>query len=305
MEAFIIAIDAGGTTISSAAVSSAKELLTDINTYPSYSDSKADCIIEHFADIIAETFRQAYTGTEPCMGISIGFPGPFNYEKGISYMRNIGKYDALYGMNFKEKLFDELQSRAFLDHFEAPIMLFANDASMFALGQYELQSVNGCQKLMCLTLGTGCGSTFIDNGRLVAGKYGIPDDGMIYHLPFKDGIVDDYISKRGILATAAEYGYNTNSTDVIDLFNDAINMNQKALKVFSRFGKNLLEAIMMTLESYQPDTIVLGGQISKSYCFFGSLLESYAHTQNINVIIADDSVKSALIGAASYFVLYS
>ncbi|HRP57404.1 hypothetical protein, partial [Agriterribacter sp.] len=40
--------------------------------------------------------------------MGIAMPGPFDYEKGISYITGLHKYEYLYGLNVKELLAAEL-----------------------------------------------------------------------------------------------------------------------------------------------------------------------------------------------------
>lgn len=301
MQEIIIVIDAGGTTISAAAASPELKIVSDIHLYPSNSKDNANDIVGHFINIIHDAFNTVFNGNQTCIGVSIGFPGPFDYVKGISYMKNIDKYDHLYDYPFKDALIKGLHIRPLPNQQQDIVFTFANDATMFVLGEYVRLAVEKNTRLMGITLGTGCGSTFIESGKLVAGEKGIPEDGMIYHLPYQDSILDDYISKRGILRIAKEHGYDSCSTDIVTIFNDAMLDNPKALNVFSDFGIHLLDALRKTMNTFQPDIIVIGGQIAKAYRFFGYRLDAYSKANGITINLAPDATASALIGACSYF----
>ena len=77
---------------------------------------------------------------------------------------------------------------------------FGNDAFMFGLGA---STRFPSERLLCLTLGTGLGSAFVENGQIVAGRHGIPSSGMLFAEPYRDHIVDSYFGKRGILNMAS------------------------------------------------------------------------------------------------------
>ena len=52
---------------------------------------------------------------------------------------------------------------------------------------------------LSITLGTGFGSAFISNRIPIVDGPLVPRLGCVYHLPYRDGIADDYFSTRGLL----------------------------------------------------------------------------------------------------------
>ncbi len=115
------------------------------------------------------------------------------------------------------QLLEETLSRATYDH-EAPsevilqswakalnpllttqkdlTMRFLNDATSFAVGEAWLGEGRGFQKVVVVTLGTGFGSAFVEDGVPVVSGDEVPKEGCLWHLPFKEGIADDYFSTR-------------------------------------------------------------------------------------------------------------
>ncbi|MGG3467511.1 hypothetical protein ABES02_08480 [Neobacillus pocheonensis] len=60
-------------------------------------------------------------------------------------------------------------------------MSFENDGRLFGLGT----STNfPAERLICLTIGTGLGSVFIDQGRIINNGPNIPSEGYISRSPF-------------------------------------------------------------------------------------------------------------------------
>ncbi len=300
MNKYIIALDVGGTTISAAAINITYEFLTEIYTYPAESEKDADSIVKHFGMIIDDIFQASSQSDRECIGVSIGFPGPFDYENGRSLMKNIGKYEKMYQYPFKEKLKDTLKSLGVCDE-ELPIV-FYNDALLFGLGEYVLLEGKEYERIMGITIGTGCGAAFIVKGELICGRNGIPDDGAIYHLPFKQSIIDDYISKRGILNLSKQLGYFHEKLDVIDLFHNAENKDTRAIQVFVSFGENLLEALRSIIVSFDPEIIVIGGQIANAYKFYGGLFNEFTKEKGIEVKLVEVTPISTLVGATYFFI---
>ncbi len=74
-----------------------------------------------------------------------------------------------------------------------------NDASAFAVGEAWAGSASGSNRSLAITFGTGFGSAFISNKIPVVDGPEVPRIGCVYHLPYKDGIADDYFSTRWFL----------------------------------------------------------------------------------------------------------
>src|SRR5690606_10353209 len=88
----------------------------------------------------------------------IAMPGPFDYENGISRMRNQDKYDHLYGMDIRR----ELAERIGLDGTD---IRFINDAAAFLQGEVFAGKHTDRSKILGITLGTGLGTARWENGR--------------------------------------------------------------------------------------------------------------------------------------------
>ncbi|MEG0722483.1 MAG: ROK family protein, partial [Lachnospiraceae bacterium] len=131
-------------------------------------------------------------------------------------------------------------------------------------------------------------SAFIEQGVLQKEKKkGVPKNGWIYHIPFRDGIVDDYISARGLNRLTQKYlGITPDGAELFQLANLG---NKNALLIFQKFGENLLEAVEPFLDEFEPDALVLGGQIAKSFPYFGNLLKAECEKRKIDIIISQDT----------------
>ncbi len=91
---------------------------------------------------------------------SIAIPGPFDYARGIGLFEGVGKLDALRSVDVGALL------REALPAFVADVR-FLNDAHAFALGEWVAGAACGHGRVLGLTLGTGVGSAFLADGRLV------------------------------------------------------------------------------------------------------------------------------------------
>ena len=120
-------------------------------------------------------------------GIGIAIPGPFDYTRGIAAIHGVRKFDALFGLDLKE----EIKRVCSLP------VVFLNDASAYALGEYYGGAAQGSERSMVVTVGTGLGSTFMAREEILDETTpAVPEHGYLYNIPFRDSIADDYFSTR-------------------------------------------------------------------------------------------------------------
>lgn len=314
MASSIIALDVGGTSIKAALVTNRGELIeSSVMDYPSMAKEAREVIIGHLLDIIrqqAESEAQSEPESESkpdsvpqsrsIDGIALAFPGPFDYDRGISLMQGIDKFDSIYGVNLEMELRQRISGDSSLSSrfAEGWRIVFENDVCAFALGQLEDGRVSAYDKCLCLTIGTGLGSAFLKQGSIVTEGEDIPPNGWLYNQPFRDGILDDYLSRRGILRIAEQLGRLPENADVKELADRARGGDRTACEVFARFGTLLAAALEPYFESFRPDAVILGGQIAKS---FDLSVEAFRRgsARAVEIVTVDDTSDSAILGAAS------
>lgn len=266
---YILAFDVGGTYIK-AGVLNAEGAVVDrtLTQYEARSSGSEAEILNHFTAIVKDLIhRLDHEHAAKICGIGYAFPGPFDYEKGISYIRGLNKFDDIYGINIGERLKERFhRDPAIAGSLTADWKLvFENDASSFALGEAVYEQASATSRVVCMTIGTGLGSGFVEEGQLVKHRQDVPDKGWLYPIPYEKGMADDYVSRRGLLALAAQLGIElTDSQDVKELAEMAYAGNEQAVQLFRRFGSRMADIVGPSLREFQPDVVVLGGQISKS-----------------------------------------
>jgi len=170
-----------------------------------------------------------------------------------------------------------------------------NDANCFALGEKIFGKGKDYENFIGLSIGTGIGMGIIINNKLYNGVLcGAGEVGM---LPYKDGILEDYSSSLFFLKkyhqTAEELSISANKG------------NKKALQAYTEFGLHLGECLKSILYMYAPESIILGGSISKSFPLFKEAMElslkSFAYQKQIENLKIDTSNQEgiAILGAAS------
>ena len=269
------------------------EVCTEPVATPVDSKGGAAGVIAGLCGNVLETMNR-FGGNVPRIGLA--FPGPFDYDRGVSMIRGVSKYDGLFGLDVRESLRSCLQPEI------GPVDLrFVNDASAFALGECLGGAARENGRVLALTLGTGLGSGFVDSKRLVVSGETVPANGWVYCLPFDGGIADDAFSTRWIVRRFREL----TRCDVSGAKEvaDRCAFDESAVRLFAEFGSRLAEFVAPLSERFGAERIVLGGNIAKAFPFFkDSLTEGLA----INSCGAEVSVsklmdKAALTGAASLF----
>ena len=142
-----------------------------------------------FVEVLYSLGKQAAEGVDGVEGAELAMPGPFDYGQGISWMKH--KMPYLYGVNLSEAL-------AARFGWNASQVRFLNDAAAYLLGEVGAGAAQGVKRVAVFTLGTGVGSGFAVDGRVVTDGKGVPPGGEIWNVPYAGGIVEDQISTRAL-----------------------------------------------------------------------------------------------------------
>ncbi len=292
---YAIGLDIGGTHITAAVINTREMKVIDSSLYKESFNSNLP--VNEVMDIWKNVITTAITNskTENITGIAVCMPGPFDYEKGISWIKDQSKYEYFYGLNVRELL---LESLNFSKDFP---VLFENDAVCFGKGEVFKNQENLCKKVMAVTLGTGLGACFIDNGISINSGNSVPADGEIYNLPYKEGMAEDYVSVRGLLSHYKSVS-NVDLKNGLELYNLAKSGNEQAVKVFEKMGEDLAEVVIPWIKNFSADHIIIGGKIANASDLFLSSFNKKIKESNleIEVSISNDNEIAALLGAVSF-----
>lgn len=292
---YVIGADVGGTHISSALVDVQKKEILE-HTYATSHVANLepfDVIMETWASTLNKTIN---AGQElPVTGIAFAIPGPFNYKEGIAMYPEGFKYGTLYGMGIGENLGSLLNYQGSI-----PIR-FLNDATSFAVGEAWLSEEEGFHRQLCITLGTGLGAGFIQNGIPVVKGNTVPKNGCLWNIPYKDGIADDYFSTRGCINAYYDLTGNT-VTGVKELANNYQN-DPHSREVFENFGQDLGNFLAPWLKKFDADALIMGGNISKAYACFGHALQTSLNENGVSlpIKISHHMEKGAIMGCTRMF----
>ena len=287
-----IGADIGGSHISCAAIDLVSgKIIRDTLTEKSVDNqAQSDEIIGTWTQALSASL--AKVSLENVKGIGFAMPGPFDYVKGISYIRGVAKYENLYGVNVTDAIADNLGLH---DGF---LIRFMNDASAFAVGEAWAGSASKFNRSLSITFGTGFGSAFISNRIPIVDGPEVPKLGCIYHLPYKDGIADDYFSTRGLLSRYKKLT-GKELSGVKELASMAAT-DKVVADLFTDFGDNAGIFLAPWLKVFKAEILVIGGNISHAYNLFGDVFERRLKKENCFCEVAISKLKedAALLGSA-------
>ena len=293
MENIAIGVDVGGSHISCMGFDLDNQQLLPYTFFESAVDNHAmpDVIINTWGAIIKQSIEKVGVGN--VSGIGFAMPGPFDYLNGISrFNGQNGKYENTYGMNVRNML------TSFLNYPKNLKIRFINDATAFALGEDRIGKAKDSKRSLSITLGTGFGSAFVKNGLPLVEGVEVPESGCLWHLPFENGVADDYFSTRGLLDRFEKKTGNKcyGVKDIVALCSS----NPEAKALFEDFGKKMGLFLHPWIEKSKIETLVLGGNISRSYHLFGNSLQNYFNDNNLNIKVAVSELRenAAFIGSA-------
>ncbi|WP_438711492.1 ROK family protein [Aquimarina muelleri] len=288
----ILGVDIGGSHITVAGIETQNHEILDTNLVSIKVDSTAQAndIIDNWIYALQKSI--AISKKEELEGICIALPGPFDYNRGVFAYTMEHKFTSLYGLNIKKIIAQRL---SLSDNIP---LRFYNDAACFGIGEAWKGKLKFAKKAIAITLGTGFGTTFLSEGLPVLHGNGVPKNGELYNIPFKDGIADEYFSTRWFIK---KYESLTGITinGVKDLTNSS-ETNICITQVFEEFSSNLATFLLPWLQGYHVDAIVIGGNISKAWDFFAHDLKQKLENQGcfIKIHQSDLKEKAILLGGA-------
>ncbi len=279
----VLGVDIGGSHITAGLVNLESRAIVDnsIKRLHVKSDEPTENIIKAWSKLIIEAANQNAKGLTK---IGIAMPGPFDYEKGISYIKGLEKYESLYGENVKELLAKELK---------LPIdsIKLKNDAGCFLQGEVFAGSARGFNRCIGLTIGTGIGTaTSVD---------GTAEDADLWKTPFKDSIAEEYLSTRWFLR---QYQQETGKQvkDVKQLC-ELLPTNPSIQIIFNEFAHNLTGFLTYFINKQNPEVIIIGGNIANASDLFFPLVIESLKKKSINIPIKKAILgeRAAILGSAS------
>jgi glucokinase len=274
----VVGIDLGGTNVRAGLVAGGR--LRDVRTAPVRSRGSMEDVLEDIFGVVDAVMR------DEVAGLGAGVPSVIDLKTGTVYdVQNIPSWT-------KVPLKARLEER-----YKRPVNV-NNDANAFAAGEKHFGKIAPYDSAVGLIVGTGLGAGIIANGRLYSGvNCGAGEFGM---LPYLDRDFEAYAS--------GQFFERVHGLTGRELAVRAERGDGAALTAFAEFGRHLGEAVKAICYAVDPEIIVLGGSVSRSFRFFQAALwetfQSYAYSiarERLKIeVSATDNI--ALLGAAALYL---
>lgn len=186
----------------------------------------------------------------------VAMPGPFEYTAGVGLFDAVGKFDALRGVSVREGLAARLGAAS-------DGIRFVNDAAAYGLGEWAFGATTRVDRQVCITLGTGVGSSFLDRGRIVDEGPDVPPHGWAYLLEHGDRPLEETVSTRAIMrAHTARTG---RVSTVKEIAAAAADGDADAAAVLDHAMSALGETLAPWLRSFAANRLTVGGSMVRSW----------------------------------------
>ncbi|MFJ9247633.1 ROK family protein [Streptomyces sp. NPDC101776] len=240
-------LEIGGTHVTAALVDPRDGRVTSRTREPLDADGAAEDIL----DVV----RCCADGLSAPPGArwGVAVPGPFDYARGVALFKDVGKFDALYGLDVRAALLHGLRQRP-------GDVVFLNDAHAFLTGEWSAGTVRGHRRAVGITLGTGVGSAFIADGLIRADGPGIPPEGRMDLTEIDGRPLEDTVSRRAILTR-----YGDPAADVHDIADRAGAGEKRARQVLDEVFTVLGVVLGPRMVDFGATALVVGGSMARSW----------------------------------------
>ncbi len=277
-EQVAIGLDIGGTKIRAGIVDRqgcVRNIPTEILTC---AQQDRAIITNNLAALVQQILQD--TSAYEVLGIGVGCTGPLDNDRGV--ILDVVNLPTLNHFPLKDFLEQQFATKVVMD----------NDANALILGEAVFGAGRGYDSVLGITLGTGLGCAFVADGKIWQGNNGCA--GEIWTSPYKEGLIEDYVSGSAI---ANIYKYHTGvGYTALDIANMARQGDSVAIRIWNSFADDLAYALSWIVNMTDPQSIVMGGSVSKSADLFMDRVDT-TFRQYVCTSVADSVVfKSAQLG---------
>lgn len=282
---------------------------------PHYFPIKMSSDINLFNQVNAElekVIKDSNIDREKILVAGLELPGLINQKEGINQTY----------FPEEKNLFSQLQQI-----FGIPVFI-NHDAKLRTFAEQYFGLAKGKKNVLMLQADWGLGLGIIVNGKLYTGKSGY--SGEFGHLPLADngvlcvcgkqGCLETIVSANAIARQAREGIEQGNSSLIKELVKDDLNKidistviqaansgDQFAISLFSEVGKWLGRGMAYLIQIFNPELIIIGGQVAVASQFILAPIQQAIHTfsnrdisNETQILFSELGTKAGTMGAAAY-----
>jgi glucokinase len=186
----------------------------------------------------------------------IAMPDPFDFERGVGTFDNVGKFEQLANVDLRAALAGRLDT-------EPSRIRFVHDAAAYGIGEWVYGEAVGFDRAICITLGTGVGSSFLDHGVPVKTRADVPTNGTVHLLSIDGKPLEETVSTRALIAGYERMTGETLSVKAIA--ERARAGDERAATLLTETYVALGRALAPWIDAFDAGVVVAGGSISRSW----------------------------------------
>jgi glucokinase len=281
---YSIGIDIGGTNSVMGIVDKMGHILFEVSLHTNDYPDVNDFIDAAYQVLHPEIMR---LGADQCKGIGIGAPNGNYYNGSIEFAPNLIWKGVI-------PLAKWVKERFQLDAY------VTNDANAAAIGEMMYGAAKGMNDFIMVTLGTGVGSGFVANGKLIYGHDGFAGE-LGHVIAVRDGrlcgcgrkgCLETYTSATGIVRTAYEMLEQRDQKSLLrgfdsltakQIYQAAVQQDAMALEIFEFTGKILGQSLADAVAITSPEAIILFGGLAQAGSFIFEPTQRYME-ENLLII---------------------
>jgi glucokinase len=246
------------------------------------------------------------------LGVGLGVPGPVDFKTGI--IENPPNLPFRRKVNLKKILQKKFNLPTFLD----------NDANVTLLGERFCGVAKGRKNVILFTVGTGIGGAVLIDGKIYHGqgkagefghiiidadsqeKCGCGNYGCLEALASASSITRrakrHIKKKRKSLISKLARG-DLNKIDGLIIYKAACQGDRLAAEILTQAGKYLGDGVASLINIFEPEMVIIGGQLSKAKRYFWSSMQKEVKKRcflikGIPVVKARLEEKAGILGGA-------
>ncbi|MEN1938530.1 ROK family transcriptional regulator [Paenibacillus sp. 102] len=206
---------------------------------------------------IEELIQQAGVSREKIIGLGVGLPGLIDHKNGMVLL------SAQLGWK-------QVQISKRIQELTGFKVIIDNELKMKTLAEYLCGAAKGSKKATLIGFGTGVGSALIINGEIYrgetnsAGEIGhtvVDPNGNVCECG-KIGCLQTYIAENALLSESRKV---KNISNTNELFEAMRNGEPWAVNIIERAGTYIAITISNVLCLYNPETVILSGNLIENY----------------------------------------
>ena len=261
MKSIFIGIDIGGTDVKTGIIREDGFAL-GFSTIPTGKQDGPQGAVQRMAAEAKRLLKECDLSASQVSGVGIGMPGCIDSERGM-VLSSPNFPASWFNVPLRDWIAEGIGAQAVMD----------NDARAATHGEGWCGAAKGVKHFIVLTLGTGLGGGAVIDGRVLRGAHGFAGEfGHICVHPGgrtcgcgRTGCVEAYASATGCLGHYRELHGDGRVTNGKELIDAARNGDPIARRVVEEAAQALGIAIGSLLNAFNPEVVVLAGQMSQAF----------------------------------------